>query len=197
MASVYAASSDAMSSSVTPFLNGFSILLNHVPIIVPQTDRRFRQVVFVAQDAQHRRGEHEEASLVGRQAQPARRQDPQKVAVTEQEDMPVDGPQSGNHPVGTGADRRHRLAAETAIAEEIPIGPLAADVSGAPALVVAVIPLLHVGDDRAGVAKARQLARPAGPPQWAHEDLGKSHAVEPLTQAQGVVLTTRRERDIR
>ena len=42
--------------------------------------------MFVAQDAQRRRGEHEEAGLVGRQAQPARRQDPQKVAVTEQKD---------------------------------------------------------------------------------------------------------------
>src|SRR6266581_767460 len=197
MESVYAASSYAVSSSVTSFLNGFSVLLNHVPIVVPQADRRFRQVVFVAQDAQRRGGEHEEAGLVSRQAQPARRQDPQKVAVTEQEDVPVDGPQSGYHPVGTGPDRRHRLATGTAVAEEIPVGPLAADVGGAPALIVAVIPLLQIRDDLAGVAKARQLARPAGPPQRAHEDLGKSHAVEPLTQAHGVVLTVRRERDIR
>jgi len=115
-----------------------------VPIVVPQTDRRFRQVVFVAQDAQRRRGEHEEAGLVGRQAQPARRQDPQKVAVTEQEDVPVDGPQSGNHPVGTGTDCRHRFAAGAAIAEEIPVGPLSADVGGAPALVVTVILLLQL-----------------------------------------------------
>src|SRR3989442_13372712 len=101
MASVSAASSSAVSSSVTSFLNGFSVLLNHVPIVVPQADRRFRQVVLIAQDAQRRRGEHEEAGLVGRLAQPARRQDPQKVAVTKQEDVPVDGSQSGYHPVGT------------------------------------------------------------------------------------------------
>src|SRR5262247_4910445 len=107
MASVYAASSDAMSSSVTPFLNGFSVLLNHVPIVVPQADRRFRQVVLIAQNAQRRRGEHEEAGLVGRQAQPARRQNPQKVTVTAQEDVPVDGPQSSYNLVGTGPDRRY------------------------------------------------------------------------------------------
>src|SRR2546422_1884086 len=154
MASVYAASASAVSSSVPSFLNGFSVPLSHVPIVVPQADRRFRQVVLVAQDAQRRRGEHEEAGLVSRQAQPARRQDPQKVAVTEQEDVPVDGPPSGNHPVGTGADRRHRLAAGTAVAEAVPVGPLAADVGGAPALIVAVIPLLQVRDDRAGVTKA-------------------------------------------
>src|SRR5690242_18004561 len=105
MGSVYAASSDAVSSSATSFLNGFSVLLNHVPIVVPQADRRFRQVVLVAQNAQRRRGEHEEPGLFGRQAQPSRRQDPQKVAVTEQKDVPVDGPQLGNHPIGTGTDR--------------------------------------------------------------------------------------------
>src|SRR5262249_19556272 len=97
----------------------------------------------------------------------------------------------------TGPDGRRRPAAGTAIAKETPVGPPAAVVGSPPALVVAVIPLLQVSDDLAGVAKARQLARPAGPPQRAHEDLGKSHAVEPLTQAHGVVLPARRERDIR
>src|SRR2546429_9024963 len=100
MASVSAASSSAVSSSVTSFLNGFSVLLNHVPIVVPQADRRVPQVVFVAQDAQRRRGEHEEAGLVGRQAQPARRPDPQKVAGTKQEGGPVHGAQSGLPPGG-------------------------------------------------------------------------------------------------
>src|SRR5919106_519317 len=111
--------------------------------------------------------------------------------------MAVDGPQSGDHSVGTGTDRRHRLAAGTAVAEEIPAGPLLADVGGAPALVVAVIPLLQLWGDLAGVAEARQLARPAGPRQRAHQDLGECYAIEPLTQAQGVLLTARRERDVR
>ena len=89
--------------------------LYHVPIVVPQADRRLFQGMFVAEDAQRRRGEHEEAGLSGGQAQPARRQDAQKVAVTEQEDMAVDGPQSGDRPVGTATDRRHRLAAGAAM----------------------------------------------------------------------------------
>src|SRR5215813_7588447 len=78
-----------------------------------------------------------------------------------------------------------------------PARPLLADVDGAPALVLAVIPLMQLWVDLGCVAEARQLARPAGPRQRAHQDLGERHAIEPLTQVQGVLLAARRERDIR
>src|SRR2546430_17573034 len=102
MASVSAASSSAVSSSVPSFLNGFSVLLNHVPIVVPQADRRFRQVVFVAQDAQRRRGEHEEAGPIGRQAPAAPPPGPPEGAVAEHKGGPRPRAPDGHQPSGYG-----------------------------------------------------------------------------------------------
>src|SRR5439155_8227083 len=107
------------------------------------------------------------------QAQPACGEDAQQVAVTEEEDVPVDGPQSGDHTVSTGAHHLDRLAARTAIAEEIPARTLLANVSGAPTLVLAVIPLLQICIDLGLAAEARQFACPPGPRQWTRQDPGE------------------------
>jgi hypothetical protein len=94
------------------------------------------------------------------QAQPARRQDTRKMAVTEDQDIAIDSPQSGDHTVGTGADGLDRLTTGTAVIKERPAGPLLADVSGASAFVLAIIPFLQVWVDCGLVAEPRQLARP-------------------------------------
>src|SRR5207245_3205216 len=132
----------------------------------------------------------------GGQTQPTCGEDAQHMAVTEEEDVPVDGPQSGDHTVGTGTDRRHRLAARTAIAEEIPARTLLANVSGALPFILAVIPFLQIGVDRGLAAKARQLTRPQRSRQRARQDPGEYHPHEPLRQAPGIELTARGERDV-
>jgi hypothetical protein len=79
------------------------------------------------------------------------------------EDIAFDGPQAGDHTIGASANGLDRLTAGTAVAEEIPAGPLLADIGGAPTLILAIIPFLEVWVDLSLGAKSRQLTCPAGP----------------------------------
>jgi hypothetical protein len=119
------------------------------------------------------------------------------VAVAEEQDIAIDGPQAHNDPVRAGANRRHRLAAWTAVAEQKPTRSLLTDVGGALTLLLAVFPLMQLGVNLGCIAEASQLARAAGPTQWANENLGKRPALEPLGQLQGVAFTLYEEREIR
>ena len=109
--------------------------------------------------------------------------------MAEEQDVARQRAEPLHHPVGAGADSRDRLAARAAVTEQIPAGPLAADLVGAPAFVIAVIPLGQVRDGHGPVAEARQLARPPRSLQWADEDPIEDQATEPLAQAPRVVLT--------
>src|SRR5262249_41815211 len=108
----------------------------------------------------------------------------------------VDGPQSRYHPVGTGTHRCHRLAARTAVAEEIPARTLLAYVGRASPLVLAVIPLLQIGVAFGLAAAARQRTCLQLPRQRTGQHPGEPRLCEPLGQAPGLVLTARSEREV-
>ena len=78
-------------------------------IVIPQEDCWLFQVMFVAQNAEGRRGEYEQASISCRQPQPARDEDTEKMAMAEEQDIAVKAPQARDHVVGAGANRRSRL----------------------------------------------------------------------------------------
>jgi hypothetical protein len=122
-------------------LRYFHVLIEDMAIVIPQADCRLLQVMFVAQNAQGRCGEHEQAGVSRRQPQPARREDTETMAVTEEQGMAVDGPQASDYPVRAGTNRCNRLAAQTAAAEQIPARPLLTNVSGASPLVLTILPL--------------------------------------------------------
>ena len=119
------------------------------------------------------------------------------MAMAEHQDMTIDGSQSDNDPVGSVTDGLDRLPAGTAVAEQVPIGPVLADISGAPALILAVIPFLQVRVELSLLAEASQLAGATSPQAWADQDLDESYAFEPLTKVQGIELAARGQRDIR
>src|SRR5262249_30072386 len=123
-------------------------------------------------------------------------EDAQHVAMTEDHDGALHRPQAGDHPVGTGAHRLDRLAARTAVAEEILAWTRLANVGRASPLVLALLPLLQVGIDLGLAAEAGQLARPPGPREQAHQNPGERDPLEPLAEAQGIVLAARGERDV-
>src|SRR5208337_831930 len=145
--------------------------------------------MLVAQDGEGRGAKHEVASLSRRQAQPARSQDAEEVAVAEDQDVAGKRTEPPDHTVGAGTDVCDRLAARAAVAEETPAGPLVADLIGAPALVAAVIPFGQVGDAHGPVAEAGQLAGPTRSLQRADEDPIEGQAPEPFGEASCIVLT--------
>ena len=98
-----------------------------MPVVVPEPDDRLVGAVFVAQDAECGGAQEEQPPVPGGQAEPSGGQDPEEVAVAEQEDLPLGGPEASDHPVGPGGDLLDRLAAGTAVAEEVPSGILDAE----------------------------------------------------------------------
>ena len=57
----------------------------HVAVVVPEADDRFIAGMLVAQDAERRGAQIEQPAVGRRQAQPASGQDPEEMAVTEEE----------------------------------------------------------------------------------------------------------------
>src|SRR5271157_3424364 len=162
---------------------------NGVPVVIPEQDGRVIQPMLVAQDGEGRGAKHEVAPLPRRQAQPARSQDAEEVAVAEDQDVARKRTEPPDHTVSAGTDVRDRLAARAAVAEQTPAGPLAADLIGAPPFVAAIIPFGQVGDAYGPVAEAGQLARPTRSLQRADEDPIEGQALEPLGKAPCIVLT--------
>src|SRR5438093_1333493 len=112
----------------------------HVAIVVPEPDHRLIAGMLVAQDAERRSAQEQEPAVGRGQPEPASAQDPEEVAVSKEENGADDRPQAGYDAIGPGTDCLDRLAPRTTIAEEVPTGPLVADVGRRPALVLAVVP---------------------------------------------------------
>src|SRR5262249_43524145 len=125
-----------------------------------------------------------------------RGQDAEEVAVAEEDDSAAGRFQASDDAVGPGADRVHRLTAGTAVAEQVPPGPLRANFGGGPALVCAVVPLQQVGLGSGTGTEPGQLARPASPPERADEDEFERLPLQSLAQAPGVGFPARGQRDI-
>ena len=103
-----------------------------------------------------------ESRFFRRGLEPARRQDAEYVAVREQSDISVciEGPVDD----GAGTDRHlpDRLPARDAVAEEGPAGPVAVDVVGGAAFVIAIVPFAQVGLDLGDSAETGQFAGAPG-----------------------------------
>ena len=133
-----------------------------MPVVVPEPDGRVVQGVLVAQDAEGGRVQQQVARVPGGQADPSGRQHAEEVAVAEQQDAAAGLPQAGDDAVGAVADVGDRLASGAAVAEQVPAGPLLADLGGPPALVRAVVPLGQVGDDLGAGPRSRPARRSGG-----------------------------------
>ena len=83
-----------------------------------------------------------------------------------------------DEPVSAGGDLPGGFAVGAAVAKEIPARPGGADVHGALAFVVAVIPLGEVGLDLRGLAQTEEYTGAAGALQWAGQHMIKADAAE-------------------
>src|SRR5579871_608017 len=118
------------------------------------------------------------------------------MAVRKEQHITIEGAQARQDTIRPRADRLHRFAAWTAIAKEKPVRPLLANVVGAPALVVAVVPLDEIVVELSSGAEAGQLARSLGALQWTGQHPSEARALETFAQAARVVFAVRCQRNV-
>ena len=76
------------------------------------------------------------------QAEPARRQHPQEMRARKHQDTAVGGAELAYDRIGARADIHRHLATRTAVAKNVPAGPLNEDLPGGQPLIGAIVPLL-------------------------------------------------------
>src|SRR5262245_43827915 len=168
-----------------------------MPCVVPQSNHGTGARVLVGELAQARRPQEEASSGPGREAEPARRQDPQEMPAREEQDVAVDGTHPVDHAVGPHGDLVRRFTVGTAVAKQVSLRPLAMDVGAGPSFVAAVVPFEEIGIAFGARAEAGKLTGLGRTLQRAGEHLRECHALEPLGQPTGVLLATRGQRQIR
>ncbi len=131
-----------------------------------------------AEEAEGGGAEGEVLGLDDGEADPAASQHATEVAVRKERDAALQRAQMGDEAVGTGGDLPGGFAVGAAVAKEVPAGPGGADVHGALAFVVAVVPLGEVGLDLCVLTQAAELTGAAGALQRAGEHMIKADAAE-------------------
>src|SRR5439155_25823917 len=114
----------------------------------------------------------------------------------EEQHVPSDCPHPAYHPVGPRSDLVRRLPSRTAVAEQLPVGALGANVGARATLVRAVVPFQEVGLDFRRRAEASQLARSDRPLQGAREHRGERQSLEPLSEPDGLGFALRGQRQV-
>src|SRR5690242_5329145 len=159
-------------------------------------DRRLAPAVLVAEDADARRPEHQEAPLRGRKAEPSRREHPQDMAAGKHDRGGFGRAQAGDDPVRAGANVGGLLAVRAAVVEQEPAGALGQDLAGLAAFVVAVAPFNKIRIDLGGVAEPGEVAGAPRALERAREDPVERLALEALPQAPRLALAFLAERNI-
>ncbi len=141
-------------------------------------DRHLGVMRIAAEEAEGGGAEGEMLGLDDGEADPAACEHAAELAVRKERDAALQRAQMGNEPVSAGGDLPGGFAIRAAIAKEVPARPGDADVHGALAFVVAVVPLGEVGLDLRGLAQAAELTGAAGALQWAGQHMIKADAAE-------------------
>src|SRR5208337_2595213 len=93
--------------------------------------------------------------------QPSGCKHPQEMAAREKQYIPLDQSEAAQHTVSPRAHLVRRFTSRAAIAEQLPVGPLSADLGRAPALIFPVVPFHQVAVDFDCGAQARQFTSAA------------------------------------
>ncbi len=83
--------------------------------------------------------------------------------MTEEDDPAFEPAQTGDAPVGSGTDIRDRFSPRAAVAEQVPVRPLLADLRRRQAFVPAVVPLEQVRVELGLLPEPGELAGPLRP----------------------------------
>src|SRR5947209_12942308 len=97
---------------------------------VPQPDRRLRQIVLVAENAEAGGAEHEVTAASRFEPEPAGREHPQDVRARKYQDVAPDCTNALDYSVGPRAHLIRGFASRSAVAEQEPTRPFGEDIGG-------------------------------------------------------------------
>jgi hypothetical protein len=118
------------------------------------------------------------------------------MAAGEEQNIAEHGADSSDHTVSPRSYLCRRLAARTAVAKELPIGPILENFGSPEALIVAVIPFDQIPIDLGCGANSGQLASSTRSLHGACKDFAKRQISKPLTKLTGVALSAFGQRQI-
>src|SRR6516165_8270669 len=168
----------------------------HMPCIIPQTDHRLGEVMFVTECAQAGGAQDQKSAGSRFEPEPAGSQDAQEMGTGKKQHVALDRANPANHAVGAAADLGRRFPSRTAVAEYMPARTFLVDIGAGAAFVISVIPFDQVAVDLGLVSKTGQFAGPASALQRTGEYTGEGQAAQPVSQAAGVALAPFGQRQI-
>jgi len=154
--------------------------------VVPESNYALSAAVFVSKNAQARRAQKKVFASQWLQAKPTGGKRTQEMAARKEQHITIDRSNSIDHPVGSDRDISGRFTARTAVAKELPIGPLLAYFSSAATFQLAVVPFAQIIIDLGlsaesgqltGVSSALERARVDGGECWSAQSLAESARV--------------------
>ena len=143
----------------------------------------------VTNDAQGGRVQKEITARRGFQTEPASAEHVKKMSAGKEQHIAVDGADPADDSIDASSHISDRLAAGTTVAEQLPFGPLLANLIGRFSFVGAVVPFDEIMIHRRDTCESGQFARPRGPLQRTRQDADEGQAFEPVTEPTGVALT--------
>src|SRR5260370_22646693 len=116
-------------------------------------------IMFVPHRTETGRSKHEVPARPRVEPEPARGQHSEKVSARKEQDLPFDRPHPAYHPVGPCSDLIRRLPSRAAVAEQLPVRTLGANVSAGATFIRAVVPFEEIRLDFGHAAEASPLPR--------------------------------------
>src|SRR5215831_10701906 len=185
--------SNSVAFIVSPFSpekkSGRSVTF-YVVHVVPQPDRRFRNVVLVTQCTKARCAEQEVSAGCGRESEPPHRQYPQEMSAGKQQDIPLHRAHAAQHAIGALAHLFRRFSPWASVAENLPVRTLRVDFLAGQALVFAIVPFHQVGIRLGDSAKPGQFGGTGSALQWTRKHLGNRKACQPIPKLPSVLFAT-------
>lgn len=147
--------------------------IGYMAAIVPKTDDRFVPTMVIAENAQRRRAQKEIPAYCRIEPEPAGGEDAEKMPMGKEQNIAVDGAKASDGTVRPRSHVRGRFAAGTPVSENLPSGPLFANLDDCLPFVDAVIPFDEIAVRARDRAEAGQIAGSRGPLQRTGEYLGE------------------------
>src|SRR4029453_8761605 len=165
--------------------------------VIPQSDHRPGELVFIAHRTQACGAKHEPLGVYCNfKPNPARRQYPNEMPAGEEYHISRNHAHAAYHAIGPRRGFSWRFPSRSAVAEQFPVGALGADLGSAAPLILAIVPFDQIRVDFSYISKASQLTSAPSPLQWAGKDFGKSQSMQPFLEPARIALATLRERQV-
>src|SRR5208282_1594155 len=158
-------------------------------IVIPEPDHWPGQIVLITERAEARRTQQKIFAPSSRaQSQPAGGQHANEVSARKQQYIPFDAADSLDDAIRAFADLFGSFPARRAISKQLPVWALTEDLRRGQAFVFAIVPFHQVGIGHGASSKSRQCAGSGCALQWAGENLGELHTLEPLPKPLRITL---------